>query len=507
MKSLLPRATVALALVSSPSVVLAAEGELVAVPLSTTDAGYGHLEYVPVGYAASDAKYPLLVVLHGVGEIGDGESNLMGPMTANGPGRQLAQGNTWYGEHDMLVFIPQSTEWWDATDLHAFFGWIAAEFRVDPRRFYVTGLSMGGGGTWDYVASHPGRVSAAVPICGASSPGNGMSFVGTPTWAFHAWGDGTVPRDNSIGWVDAIGDATAGVDVPNVLLEYPHTNDDPVMPAAMEMTALFDGSAFAWHDGVDATGDSILRLTLYTDASHDSWTRTYDAVEVLDWFAAQRKPPAIEGDDDIIVDNLDEGATFTGTWARSEAVAGFWWWDYHEATAAPDAVATFSTSLPPGNYEVYVSWTAGPDRASVDVDVEGAIETPPTMAIDMTQGGGFTSIGTFGFEATGSVSLRASAGATGLVVADAVGFVFRSPLAGADTSGGSEGGGTSGGDDDGVDPTDDNGGDIDTGPGESSSGVAVDEVDLENGCGCTQSSAVPWWALGLVGVLRRRRRA
>jgi dienelactone hydrolase len=422
-------------------------------------------------------------------------------MTANGPGRQLAQGNTWYGDHEMLVFIPQSTEWWDATDLHEFFGWIASEYRIDPRRFYVTGLSMGGGGTWDYVASHPGRVSAAVPICGASSPGDGASFVGTPVWAFHAWGDDTVPRDNSVGWVDAIGDATAGADVADLLSTYPNTNGDPLMPAALEMTAGLDGAAFAWHDGVDATGDSILRLTLYTDASHDSWTRTYDAVEVLDWFAAQRKPPAIEGDDDIVIDNLDVGVTFTGTWTRSETVPGFWWWDVHEAMAAPDAVATFAATLPPGNYEVYVSWSAAPDRASVDVGVQGAIEQPPTMTIDMTQGGGFTSIGTFGFESSVSVSLRGAEGATGLVVADAVGFVFRSPLGGADTSGG-DGGGTSD-DDDGVDPS---AGD-DTGVGESSSGAAQDDDDAASGCACTQSSPRIPWTLAVLVVARRRRRA
>jgi MYXO-CTERM domain-containing protein len=503
------RSSLVVALVSFAPLAQAAEGELVARPLGETDAPYGHLEYLPPGYAADDAKHPVLVVLHGIGEIGDGTTNLMGPMTANGPGRQIAQGSTWYGDAGMLVFIPQSTEWWDATDMHAFLGYIAASFRVDPRRLYITGLSMGGGGTWDYVAAHPGRASAAVPICGASSPGDGTPFVGTAVWAFHAWGDGTVPRADSVGWVDAIGDATAGVDVANVLTDYPNQNGDPLAPAELEMTALFDGSAFAWHDGVDTSGDSILRLTLYTDNAHDSWSRTYDDPAVLDWFAAQRKPPAIEGDDDIVIDNLDAEASFAGTWTRSEAVPGFWWWDYHEAAVAPDAVATFATDLPPAIYEVYVSWSAGADRATADVDIVGAIEAPPTMQIDMTQGGGFTSMGKFTFDAgPASVALRASAGASGLLVADAVGFVFRGELPAADTSGGSDGGGSTGADDGGVDTTGgDDEGSIDTGPeDDDSTGAPADDDASADGCGCSHERSSAGWALVVLALVRRRRR-
>ncbi len=484
----------------------AAEDELVLRPLSMTDANYGHLEYVPPGYESGTGKHPVMVFLHGAGESGDGETNLFGPMTVHGPGKLVEQGNTFFADQDMLLFIPQSPGWWDANEIHAFLGYIAANFRVDPRRVYLTGLSMGGGGTWNYVASHPGRVSSAVPICGAAGPGNGEPFVGTPVWAFHSWGDPTVPRTNSIGWVDNIADAIDGADVAGVLTNYPHQNGDTNLPAMMDMTAVFDAGTFAWGDGVDASGTSPLRLTLYTDNSHDSWTRTYDEPAILDWLVGHDKPAALD-DDTYIVDNLDVGATFEGDWTRSQSVEGFYWWDVHEAAADPAASASFTADLPAGVYEVYLSWTAAEDRSTaVEVTIAGSDESVEALTLDMTQGGGFTSLGELTFSGgTGTVTLRGTGGSDGLVVADAVGFV---PVAidpggdsGADDTTGDGGGsnGTSadgtGGDDGPIGP-DDVGGEESSGSGTGVDGGAADDGD-GGGCSCRTSDELPVPPLGL----------
>ena len=490
------------------SVSHAAEDELVVRPLSMTDANYGHLEYVPPGYATSGHKHPVMVFLHGAGESGDGETNLFGPMTVHGPGKLVEQGNTFFADQDMLLFIPQSPGWWDANEVHAFLGYIAANFRVDPRRVYLTGLSMGGGGTWSYVESHPGRVSSAVPICGAAGPGNGVSFVDTPVWAFHSWGDPTVTRTNSIGWVDNIADAILGADVPDVLTTYPHENGDTNLPALMDMTAVYDAGDFSWSDGVNAAGPSTLRLTLYTDNAHDSWTRTYDEPAVLDWLVSHDKPAALD-DDTYIVDNLDEGATFEGDWTRSQSVEGYYWWDVHEAASSADAVATFTADLPAGVYEVYVSWTADDDRSTaVEVTIAGSDESPEASTLDMTQGGGFTSLGELTFSGgTGSVSLRGTDGVDGLVIADAVGFVPIAPDPGGDTGGDtSSGGGNvdgSGGDvtgaSDAGDGPDDVGGEGSSGSGTGSAGGATDGEG--GGCDCRTTSNAPRWGVGALLVL------
>lgn len=511
-----PHAALVLALLAMPATARAAEDELVERPLGSTDAPYGHLEYVPPGYEAGTDKHPIILFLHGAGESGDGVTNLFGAMTAHGPAKLINQGDTYFADSGFLVFAPQSPGGWDQNQVHNLLGYIAANFRVDPRRVYITGLSMGGGGTWNYAAARPGRASAVLPICGAAGPGNGMPFVGVPVWAFHSWGDGTVLRTDSIGWVDNIADATAGVDVPTVLTGYPHMNGDTNLAAATDMTAAFDGAAFAWSEGIEPPADSLLRLTLYNDNSHDSWTRTYDVPANWDWLVGNMKAQALD-DDTYIVDNLDAGATLTGEWVRSEALTGFYWWDYHELAAGPDVSAAFTADLPPAIYEVYVSWTAGADRAQVDATIDGALEAPAPIAIDMTQGGGFTSLGQLMFDGgSGTVTLRGQDGQTGIVVADAVGFVYRSEIPAGDTSSSSgdddssEGGvlddeGSASLTDDGGDPTT---ADVTGGGSSDTSGAAADDDDA-GGCGCTQDRTdVPWllFAVAGLGVRRARRR-
>jgi dienelactone hydrolase len=485
----------------------AGEGELVERPLGSTDAPYGHLEYLPVGYATSGHKHAVLVFLHGIGEIGDG-SAVLEPLTRNGPGKMIADGSTYFADHEMMVFIPQSTEWWNTDHIHELLRYIATNFRVDPRQVYLTGLSMGGGGTWAYLSGHQGRVTSAVPICGAQGPGDGTPFVGLPVWAFHAWSDGTVPSTNSIGWANSIADATAMVDVPDVLTNYPHQNGDPAMPAVDDETAIFDGNEYVWSSGVDTTGTSILRLTLYPDGAHDSWTRTYDRPEVWDWFTGQLKAPALD-DDRFIVDNLDAGfATTADTWERSEATPGFYWWDYHQAPLADGVSASFTTDLPPALYEVYVSWTAGEDRASaIEATIDGATEAPASALLDMTQGGGFTSLGLYTFEAgSGSVTLQGAAGASGVLVADAVGFVHRADLPSGDSSGGESSSSEGGGD---TSPSETTSaadeGPIDPGTSSESTGTPSEQGD-DAGCGCTSDPRPqPAWLLALLPLLRRRR--
>jgi dienelactone hydrolase len=511
-----PKTVVLLSLLAIPTAAHAAEDELVERPLGSTDAPYGHLEYVPPGYEAGTAKHPIILFLHGAGESGDGVTNLFGPMTAHGPAKLIDQGDTYFADGEFLVFVPQSPGWWDQNQIHNFLGYIAANFRVDPRRVYITGLSMGGGGTWNYAAARPGRATAVLPICGAAGPGNGMPFVGVPTWAFHSWGDGTVLRGESIGWVDNIADATAGVDVPTVLTGYPHMNGDTNLAAATDMTAAFDGAAFAWAEGVEPPAASQLRLTLYNDNSHDSWTRTYDVPANWDWLVGNTKPTALD-DDTYIVDNLDAGATLTGEWVRSEATAGFYWWDYAELAAGPDVSAAFMTDLPPAIYEVYVSWTAGADRAQVDATIDGTLEAPAPMPLDMTMGGGFTSLGQFTFDGgNGAVTLRGQDGQTGLVVADAVGFVYRGEIPAGESSSGGGGDGTS---DDGADESDEGSASLtgDSDPLPTTSATAADgssdtsggagEDDDAGGCGCTQrSDARGWWLGAFVLIATRRRR-
>ncbi len=113
---------------------------------------------------------------------------------------------------------------------------------MDTERIYLTGLSMGGYGTWALAAKYPERFAAIVPICGGGKRFMARSLKDIPVWAFHGAKDNVVPLKESVKMVNA----------------------------------------------VKALGGNA-RLTVYPDAGHDSWTETYRNKELYSWFLGHRK--------------------------------------------------------------------------------------------------------------------------------------------------------------------------------------------------------------------------
>lgn len=201
-------------------------------------------------------KYPLVLFMHGAGERGD--DNV----------RQLVHGMNDFASDPIMAkypcFVvapqcPKEQKWADvdwsapahdlpprpANPLRLAMAAIAAlekEFSVDPARIYVTGLSMGGYGTWDALARYPGRFAAAAPICGGGDPAHAKAMAGTPIWAFHGGKDGVVNPQRSRAMIEAI----------------------------------------------KAVGGTP-KYTEYPDAGHDSWSATYKNPEFFAWLFAQRR--------------------------------------------------------------------------------------------------------------------------------------------------------------------------------------------------------------------------
>ncbi|NNM29677.1 MAG: prolyl oligopeptidase family serine peptidase [Akkermansiaceae bacterium] len=119
---------------------------------------------------------------------------------------------------------------------------LAATHPVDPRRLYLTGLSMGGFGVWDTLWREPELFAAALPICGGGLPEEAPAMRAVPTWAFHGGRDPVVPVEQSRRMVAALEAAGSGV-----------------------------------------------RYTEFPDAGHDIWDRVYRDPAVLDWLLAQRR--------------------------------------------------------------------------------------------------------------------------------------------------------------------------------------------------------------------------
>jgi pimeloyl-ACP methyl ester carboxylesterase len=219
-------------LVKSGAVTLHAVQPAVSYTSVAVPGTIGYYAYAPEDhYYRPTQKFPLLIFLHGSGEKGNGTTDLS-RVLIHGPPKLINGGR----EFPFVVISPQlpTTEGgWSVGLVDELIARAKADFPVDTTRIYLTGLSMGGYGTWSYALSRPNVVAAVVPIAGAGNPGAACTMKNVPTWAFHGEADGTVSDSGSIQMVRAI------------------NNCSPAPSVAA-------------------------KITLYPGVGHDSWTRTYD---------------------------------------------------------------------------------------------------------------------------------------------------------------------------------------------------------------------------------------
>jgi predicted peptidase len=208
----------------------------------------GFYEYLPPSYHASGAKSPLLLAFNGYGESGDGSSEQLPNLLNTGiprfididgwptarplvvlalqhfeepPGFDFSpcDGQPWGGSCGMQIqhdnHNAQPAFCTTPDEVHDFIDYAIAHYNVDPKRVYVTGLSCGAFGVWEYLAKYHGalKVAAAVPIAGDARPAWSPSYCGlgsTPLWTFNGALDDVV---NPLGSTEAM-DALAGCGVP-----------------------------------------------------------------------------------------------------------------------------------------------------------------------------------------------------------------------------------------------------------------------------------------------------
>lgn len=165
--------------------------------------GRGYLEYLPADYANTTEQYPAIIFLHGSGERGTGSPTDLAKVTANGPPKHIKNGHkmcfTVNGKQEcFIVLSPQTNEWSWKYDVVPFVKYALAAYRIDPTRVYVTGLSMGGEGTWFAAAMEdnaPNLFAAIAPMCGRAAVSDGTSVANKrlAVWAFHGDADASIP--------------------------------------------------------------------------------------------------------------------------------------------------------------------------------------------------------------------------------------------------------------------------------------------------------------------------
>ncbi len=171
--------------------------------------------FVPHDYKG-DKEYPLILFLHGAGETLGGTKQ---PVEVGiGPAIKKRE-----KAFPFIAVFPQSQKrTWkagsgDADRALAILAEVQKAYKVDPQRIYLTGLSMGGYGTWSLAAAHPDRWAAIAPICGGGDPEQATKIKDVPCWCFHGDADAAVRVEKSRQMVKALWAAGGH---PNYL-EYP----------------------------------------------------------------------------------------------------------------------------------------------------------------------------------------------------------------------------------------------------------------------------------------------
>ncbi|MDW7690281.1 dienelactone hydrolase family protein [Flammeovirgaceae bacterium SG7u.111] len=235
--------------------------------LGSTTSPYGFYAYTPSSYTADGAEFPLIIFLHGSGERGNSQTDQakLDLVLRNGPPMMIKK-EKWNPTYPALVVSPQCHDGgWNADKLHEFIEFLVKTYQVNESRIYLTGLSMGGGGTFTYLTEKGSEayVAAAVPICGWANANKAEGMKHIPVWTFHGDKDTTVKPGSAMNMISKINELT------------------PKVPA---------------------------KLTIYPGVGHNSWSKTYDgtgmgtesaeydafSVSIYDWMFQYQREISVE---------------------------------------------------------------------------------------------------------------------------------------------------------------------------------------------------------------------
>ncbi len=200
---------------------------------------YRYLLFLPANYGnEKEKRFPLILFLHGAGERRGGLEVLhdLGPM-----GYAVRT-----KDFPFIVAAPKCPEGrdWDPDALGALLDDLQARLRVDPKRIYLTGFSMGGAGTWELAMEQSSRFAAVAPVCGRAIPLLTGNLWRTPVHAFHGEEDDVVPVSNS-----------------------------------REMIGILRGM-----------GNEEATLTIFPGEKHEIWRRVYSDPGLYQWFLQHSLP-------------------------------------------------------------------------------------------------------------------------------------------------------------------------------------------------------------------------
>ncbi|HEY0741303.1 MAG TPA: PKD domain-containing protein [Chryseosolibacter sp.] len=174
-----------------------------------TSAGTGYLEYLPQGYSSNSNNYPIVISLHGIKEKGNTLASL--ELVDNvGLPKYVKYGQ----QYPFILISPQlktSMGRWTGDYVIEVLNHVKKYLRIDNRRVYLTGLSLGGGGVWSVATAYPSTWAAILPICSgynALTSAYKLAVENVPTWGFHGDKDYVVSYTVTQKMINAINAST-----------------------------------------------------------------------------------------------------------------------------------------------------------------------------------------------------------------------------------------------------------------------------------------------------------
>jgi predicted peptidase len=212
----------------------------------TKDIDDDYLLYLPVDYSSTETDWPLMIFLHGAGSA----ITNINAIREVGPPMLYEQGM----DSNFVLVCPQLYDdvHWDVDRLYTLTNYIIDNYNIDLNRIYITGLSRGGFGTWEFAVSYPNLFAAVVPISARDVPGV-ERLVNSNIWIFHGALDDGVP---------------------------------------------WQGSQFMYNRLVNISANA--NLTMYPGVGHWAWIPAYETDSLWTWILAQNNVNTIVSEQSMI---------------------------------------------------------------------------------------------------------------------------------------------------------------------------------------------------------------
>ena len=219
-----------------------------------TSSGIGYLEYLPQDYNANTNDYPIVIFLHGIGERGTTSTD---PATLLSSVQRVANAALpKYAQHGaqypFILVSPQlkgSYSTWPADYVMDVLNHVRKYLRINERRIYITGLSLGGFGTWTTLGAYPQVFASAVAICSGGSALSKACDIAAekiPLWAFHGTDDKVVSYTITTKMINAV-------------------------------------------NGCTPQPDPLAKTTLFAGDDHAIWDKVYQQTTAIDWMISFTK--------------------------------------------------------------------------------------------------------------------------------------------------------------------------------------------------------------------------